>query len=83
MHVLIFIKLPIEKSMNLSFPQITTNIKFNSKPFNVSVLRNKSQRISKLNQKIQCIRWLQKIKHERLTKRKTLQEEKCTKRLQF
>jgi len=49
--------------MNPSFPQITMNIQFNSKSSNVSVLTNKSQWISKLNQKIQCIHWMKHIEY--------------------
>jgi hypothetical protein len=49
--------------MNPSFSQITMNIQFNSKPSNISVLTNKSQWISKLNQKIQCIRWMKHIEY--------------------
>jgi hypothetical protein len=49
--------------MNQFFPQITMNIQFNSKPSNVSVLTNKSQWISKLNQKIQYIRWMKLIEY--------------------
>jgi metal-responsive CopG/Arc/MetJ family transcriptional regulator len=39
------------------------NIQFNLKPSNVFVLTNKSQWISKLNQKIQRIRWMKHIEY--------------------
>jgi uncharacterized protein YlbG (UPF0298 family) len=42
------------------------NIQFNSKSSNVSVLTNKSQWISKLNQKIQCIHWMKRIEYPTL-----------------
>jgi hypothetical protein len=46
--------------MNPSFLQIAMNIQFNSTIQHIRLI-NKSQWISKLNQKIQCIRWMKHI----------------------
>jgi hypothetical protein len=63
MHVLIFIKLPIER-----FNESILSTNHNEYPIYFKIIQyicliNKSQWISKLNQKIHCIRWMKHIEY--------------------